>query len=75
LAAVFQSPLVGFRLQVALPAKTAVSAPSENIGTMAQDRTGDFMTALWVARPSERKWIRDRYGTTSDCRWSEFTDY
>src|SRR5262245_49128233 len=42
-AAVFQSPLVGLRLQVALSARRPRSAPSEMVKTMAQDRIGAFM--------------------------------
>jgi hypothetical protein len=45
-AAVFQSPLTGFRFHVALPAKTAVSAPSKSVSIMAQDTAGDFMARI-----------------------------
>jgi len=55
LAAVFQSLLIGFMLQVALSALTAFSAPSENVTTVAQDRMGDFMAAIMPMAPFKRK--------------------
>jgi len=44
--AVFQSPLVGFKFHVALPAWTALIAPSERVRTMARETIGNFMAAI-----------------------------
>ena len=45
LVAVSQSPLIGWRFQVALSAWMAFSAPSASVTTMAQDRMGAFTAA------------------------------
>ena len=45
-AAVFQSPLIGLALHVALPAETALSSPSERMRTIAQEIMGDFMAEI-----------------------------
>src|SRR5207248_7623241 len=45
-AALLQLPLIGLKFQVALPAKTAFSAPSASVRMMAQDRMRDFMSAV-----------------------------
>src|SRR5437773_12025904 len=50
-AAVCQSPLVGLRFQVALPASRASSAPSESVRTMAHDRMADFMARIVPLAP------------------------
>ena len=55
LAAVFQSPLVGLRFQVALSAKMASSAASESVTMMAQDRIVDFMAPIMPITRFESK--------------------
>src|SRR5262249_5013562 len=54
-SAVFQSLLIGVMLQVALPAYTALSAPSESVRMMAQARMGVFTAAIMPTAPFKSK--------------------
>ena len=54
-AAKCQLLLVGFMLQVALPAQTAFSTPNDSVRTMAQDRRGVFMAPIMSSSPFESK--------------------
>ena len=55
LAGLFQSPFVGFVLQVALSAYTAFGAPNDSVRIMAKDRMGDFMAAIMPTALFESK--------------------
>jgi uridylate kinase len=54
-AAVFQSPMLGLKFQVALPAEMMGSAPNETVRTMAQDEMGNFMATIVPMPPFERQ--------------------
>src|SRR5438874_11247294 len=53
--ALFQLPLIGLKFQVALPAKTAFSAPSASVGMMAEDRMRVFMAGIVPMPPFKSK--------------------
>jgi len=57
LAAVSQSLLIELSRQVALSAKEALSATSESIKAMPQDKMGHFIAAIVSSRPPKGKRI------------------
>jgi hypothetical protein len=75
LAGLFQNLVAGLRFQVALSAKTVLSAPSESVRTMAQEAMGDFMAAIMPMALFESKAHSYRTHTPAFCLSSHYQPY